>query len=222
MKKIFLVISIMSLFFVACKSKGTKKDETNEAVSKDTSKTVAPPPDSSIETDSGKVAVLTQLTKDILVEIKMGNYSSLIKFIDPVSGVRFSPYGYIDTASDIVLTREKYLGKAANPKQGKMIWGVIDPSGEPINLTVDGYMKKFVYDVDFLNPEKFKVNEFIGGGNSLNNLLSVYKGSEFTESHFSGFEKKYEGMDWRSLRLVFKMRDGKYYLVGVIHSEWTI
>ena len=29
-----------------------------------------------------------------------------------------------------------------------------------------------------------------GSGNSLNNLLSVYKNCEFTESYFSGFEKE--------------------------------
>ena len=55
-----------------------------------------------------------------------------------------------------------------------------------------------------IKPETRKVNEFIGHGNSLNNLLSVYKNCDFTESHFSGFEKKYECMDWRSLRLIFK------------------
>jgi hypothetical protein len=83
-------------------------------------------------------------------------------------------------------------------------------------------MEKFVYDVDFIKPEKRSVNKFISGGNSLNNLDSVYKDCDFTESHFSGFEKKYGGMDWRTLRLVFKERNGKYFLVGVVHDQWTI
>jgi hypothetical protein len=79
-----------------------------------------------------------------------------------------------------------------------------------------------VYDVDFIKPENFKVNDFIGLGNSLNNLSSVYKDCDFTESHFSGFDEKYGGMDWRSLRLVFKERNKRFYLVGVVHDEWTI
>jgi len=29
-------------------------------------------------------------------------------------------------------------------------------------------------------------------------------------------------MDWRSLKLVFKEKDGNWYLVGVVHDEWTI
>ncbi|MBK8311687.1 MAG: hypothetical protein IPL04_13125 [Chitinophagaceae bacterium] len=39
---------------------------------------------------------------------------------------------------------------------------------------------------------------------------------------FPGSIKKFDGMDWRSIRLVFKIKDGKYFLVGVIHDEWTI
>jgi len=29
-------------------------------------------------------------------------------------------------------------------------------------------------------------------------------------------------MDWRSLKLVFKKYEDRFYLVGIIHSEWTI
>ena len=89
-------------------------------------------------------------------------------------------------------------------------------------MTLNNYMRRFVYDVDFVKPEKRTVNDFIGTGNSLNNLDSVYRGCDFTESHFSGFEKKYAGMDWKSLRLVFKERNGKFFLVGIVHDEWTI
>ncbi|HEV8269657.1 MAG TPA: hypothetical protein VGQ04_00050, partial [Chitinophagaceae bacterium] len=71
-------------------------------------------------------------------------------------------------------------------------------------------------------PEKRSVNKFIGAGNSLNNLEMVYKNCDFTESNFSGFDKKYEGMDWKTLRLVFKERNKRFYLIGIIHDEWTI
>jgi hypothetical protein len=50
----------------------------------------------------------------------------------------------------------------------------------------------------------------------------VYRNYDFTESHFSGFEEKYGGMDWRSLRLVFKEIKGRFFLVGVVHDKWTI
>jgi len=89
-------------------------------------------------------------------------------------------------------------------------------------MTLNDYMQKFVYDVDFVKPEKQSVNKSIGGGNSLDNLELIYKNCDFTESYFSGFEEKYGGMDWRSLRLVFKKRNGKFFLVGIVHDKWTI
>ncbi len=110
----------------------------------------------------------------------------------------------------------------AKSDQDMIVWGEFDGTGDPIKMTLHNYIQRFVYDVDFAKPETRRVNEFIGSGNSLNNLDSVYKNCDFTESHFSGFEKKYEGHDWRTLRLVFKERNGKYFLVGIVHDEWTI
>jgi hypothetical protein len=135
--------------------------------------------------------------------------------------VRFSPYAYIDSVTDKVVSAA-WIRKQAGGKQDKMLWGTIDPTDEPIDRTIDDYAKSFIYNADFLQPEKFKVNEFIGSGNTTNNLLSFYKDCDFTESHFSGFEKRYEGMDWCSVRLVFKKKEGRYFLVGVVHDEWTI
>ena len=42
------------------------------------------------------------------------------------------------------------------------------------------------------------------------------------EYHFPGIDPKFEGMDWRSLRLVFEQKNCTWYLVGIIHAQWTI
>lgn len=166
--------------------------------------------------------VLLALTNEVLTALKNKNYDSFALFIHPEEGVRFSPNAFVDTPAHKVFTADEFKKEASIKKQRKIIWGDYDASGDPINKTINEYFKEFVYDVDFLTPEKRKVNEFIQGSSSQNNLLTVYEGCEFTESNFSGIEKKYDGMDWRSLRLVFKMKDGKFFLVGVIHDEWTI
>ena len=31
-----------------------------------------------------------------------------------------------------------------------------------------------------------------------------------------------DGMDWSSLKLVFQPAETRWYLVGVVHGEWTI
>ena len=212
MTRLFIVISLFMAFLFSCKDKTSKKGKEETISTKGTAQTVA----------SNKDSVLLRLTIDILKEIKNKNYSAFANFIDPTSGIRFSPYGFIDTASHVVFSKEKFVEQITRAKQNKILWGEFDGSGDPINMTLNEYMQKFVYDVDFAKPEKQKVNDFIGGGNSLNNLLVVYKGCDFTESHFSGLEKKYEGMDWRSLRLVFKETSGKFWLVGIVHDQWTI
>ena len=89
-------------------------------------------------------------------------------------------------------------------------------------LTIEEYFKKFIYAADFLNAEKVSINQKNGQGNSINNIVEIYKPCDFVESHFAGFDKSLGGMDWQSLRLVFKKYNDKYYLVGVVHDQWTI
>ena len=41
------------------------------------------------------------------------------------------------------------------------------------------------------------------------------------EYHFKGMDAQQGGMDWRSLRLVLEAHNGAWYLVGIVHDEWT-
>lgn len=212
MRIVFLSL-ITALIVISCKSKSSKKEGPDSPAVDSTAIMMA---------KRVKDSTLLSLTQTVLTAFKNKNYDSLKNFIHPDAGLRFSPYGFIDTASDVVIKSEKISQYLKTKKQAKITWGEFDGSGEPINMTLDEYMKTFVYDVDFIKPEAVKVDSFIGAGNSMNNLLEVYKDCNFTESHFSGFDKKFDGMDWRSLRLVYRQKDGKYYLVGVVHDQWTI
>jgi len=165
-------------------------------------------------------SVLLDLTKEILTAIKEKDYKKLTEYIHPEDGIRFSPYGFIDTANDVTATPSTFRLNAYINK--KRIWGYFDGSGDTIKMTSKEYFKRFVYDADFLNAEKTSLNQCLGGGNSQNNILVIYDGLPFTESYFSGFDEKFGGMDWRALRLVFKEYEGKYYLVAIVHDEWTI
>ena len=209
--RILILFAVFSFAFVACKNKKTDK----KTVPEQTIDSIIVP-SAAVSKDS----LLLQLTNKVLTAFKDNDYKTLSGLVHP-DGVRFSPYSFIDSASDKVITAKQLERWADKKKQEILLWGTIDPTDEPIKGTIDYYVKKFVYDVDFLNPEKRKVNGFIGSGNTTNNLLAFYPGCDFTESHFSGFEKKYEGMDWRSVRLVFKLKDDKYYLIGVVHDQWT-
>lgn len=227
MKKLFIVILALS-FVIGCTD---RKENKTEMSSNDNLKQPKQNNDSlqkaravadSIRLAKQKDSTLVKLTEEIFTAIKNEDYKTFTTYIHPTEGIRFSPYAFVDTIKHKKFSKAEFVN-LVNQADGKMIvWGQFDGSGEPIKMNLNSYMKRFVYDADFLKPEKRSVNKFIGGGNSLNNLLKVYKDCDFTESYFSGFDKKYEGMDWKTLRLVFKEMNKQFYLVGIVHDEWTI
>ena len=215
---------------IACKDK-SEKESNAEITTRDSIQSIDRKKDSllkikniqdSIRSVHRKDSLLLKTTRNVLTLLKNKNYLAFANYIHPVEGIRFSPYGFVDTVHDIKLSKQKFINEVGQPIQDMIVWGQFDGTGDPIKMTLNNYMQRFVYDVDFSKPEKRSINEFLGGGNSLNNLELAYKNCDFTESHFSGFDKKYGGMDWRSLRLVFKVRDKKFLLVGIVHDEWTI
>ncbi|MES2776972.1 MAG: hypothetical protein V4722_22535 [Bacteroidota bacterium] len=216
--KYFLPI-IFLLFLAGCNS--TDNPGNNQSSTKVKPDTAV---HDSIPSTPAKVdnsTLVLELAEQVLISLKNKDYRQFAAFFHPVSGVRFSPYGYVDTAHDVKLTADQFLAKIA--KGDRINWGTYDGSGDPIILSVQQYIQKFVYNADFLSPETMNLNKTTGGGsNAINNLEIIYKGCEFTEHYFSGFDKKYNGMDWTSLRLVFKSHNNLFYLVGIVHGQWTI
>ena len=201
---ILLIISLTSCDGSKSKSKNTNSSDNillnSPAVNKD--------------------SLILVLTNQILTSIKAKDFKKFSEFIHPIFGVRFSPYSFIDTSTNIKLTTVTFMEQIN--KQTKLVWGSFDGSGEIIQLTIEEYFNRFVYNADFINAEKKSINKMIGSGNTINNLESIYNGCDYTESYFSGFDKKFEGMDWCCLRLVLKKYNNKYYLVGIVHDQWTI
>jgi hypothetical protein len=217
--RIVFFLSFLSLLVLSCNNSGKKKDVINDSTLTADSLQIKANQDS---INAVRDSALLVLTKDVLNAFKNKKYDSLSLLVHPEEGVRFSPYGYADTSGDKVIKAETIKVWMDKKKQVKIFWGYFDANDEEIKMTMDQYVKRFVYDVNFIKPDTIAINGFIAGGNTLNNLMALYPGCFFVESHFKGFDKKQDGMDWRSLRLVFKMKDGKYYLVAVIHDEWTI
>jgi hypothetical protein len=157
---------------------------------------------------------------DVVDSIKNKDMEKLASYTHPAKGLRFSPYGYIDTKTSKVFTKDEVKGLGGNSQT--YTWGNYDGSGEPINLNFNDYYKKFIYDKDFANPQVIGNNTAVSQGNSLNNIKEVYPEGYFVELHFKGFDQKYSGLDWESLKLVFQEENGEWYLVSIIHDQWTI
>jgi hypothetical protein len=145
--------------------------------------------------------------------------TALAPVVHPTKGVRFSPYAYV-RQQDLVFGAP--LLDALLADETRYLWGVYDGSGEPIELAFADYYEESVYDQDFANAEAVAYDEVLGRGNTTNNIREFYPHGVSVEYHFSGFDPQYAGMDWVSLRLVFEEWDGAWYLVGLVHDEWTI
>lgn len=213
MKRLIL-FSLIILSLAACNNDKQNKEKTPVAV--DTVKKNLPVDDGDglSQQDSIKAT-----GRQVLNFLKENNYPELIRYFSS-EGVRFSPYGYIDTANTKRLTPEDFL-ESIN-KKWILTWGSYDGTGDPIKLSVPAYLKKFVYNADYVNAEAVGYDAVMKQGNSTNNIKELYPNHHFIDYHFSGFDQKNKGMDWTSLRLVFEKEDGQYFLVAIVHDQWTI
>jgi hypothetical protein len=154
----------------------------------------------------------------IVSALKNKNMNEVAQYVHPQMGLRFSPYATVKD-TDQVFSADKVAGLMEDPMV--YLWGNYDGSGEPINLTYADYYAKFVYDEDFANAPQMALNHRLSTGNSIDNTFEYYQNSMVVEFYFPGFDAQYAGMDWRSLRLVFMQQGNDWFLVGIIHDQWT-
>jgi hypothetical protein len=147
--------------------------------------------------------------------LKAQDLAKLATLVHPAKGVRFSPYLHVNTQQDVVLKADQLASKQV------YTWGVHDGSGEPIKGTFADYYKKFIYDLDFAAAPKVGWGEILGKGTIVDNVKEAYPEGVFVEYHFPGVDAKYQGMDWRSLRLIFEREGQQWYLTGIMHGQWT-
>ena len=166
--------------------------------------------------------LIEKQAKNVILAIKSRKMDVLAKYVDPERGLRFSPYAFVHIGDkeDIVFSASQI--KQFFSDRSKYVWGVYNGSGEPIEMTPEEYFNRFVYNVDFATAKSISYNKILGHGNVVENQFTVYPKSIIVEYYFPGFDPKYEGMDWQSLRLVFERSKGVWYLIGIIHNEWTI
>jgi hypothetical protein len=152
------------------------------------------------------------------------DWEMLASSVHPTKGVRFSPYAYVRVGegdgADLAFGADELIGLIAD--QTVYRWGVFDGSGEPIDMTFRDYYARFVYDADFGWAYAVGYGTTVGAGNTINNVAEVYSEAQIIEYHLPGSDPQFAGMDWRSLRLVMERVGETWYLVGVVHDEWTI
>ena len=222
--KLILVITVLSLALVGC---GVDNNENTNLDSqlKEKDERIASLEEElenlkNNDNEEGVSSNLLSTTVNVLELLKNKDMDGLSSFVHPTKGVRISPYGYVDIENHLVFSADEVANLVNDTEE--YTWGDYDGSGEPIQLNFNDYYDAFIFDEDFSNPQIIGNNISIGQGNSLDNVAEVYEDGHFVELHFNEIDPQYEGMDWRSLKLVFETVDGNWYLVGIVHDQWTI
>ena len=146
-------------------------------------------------------------------------FAALSQYVSADKGVRFSPYASIDKDADVVLTRRDLR----SPRKLETVrkWGAYDGSGQPIQLSFLAYFRKFVWDRDFARA-KVGFNEASGKSNTANNASDVYPNDIVVEYYVAPPSDAEKAAQWSSLRLVFEKTGSDWFLVGIVHDQWTI
>jgi len=164
--------------------------------------------------------VISEISDNVIQAIRDKDFELVSEFVHPVKGVRFTPYTYVEPDRDVVFSKEEIKKFFENTEQ--ILWGYYDGSGFDILLTPAEYYERFIYSRDFANAEQVGYNEVLSYGNAIVNHFEVYEDPIVVEYYFAGSNPEYDGLDWRSLSLVFEEYEGSWKLVGIINNEWTI
>lgn len=219
MKKLWMTLLMITLILTGCATNSRSSEDYEKEITTLKNQLEA------YETTQNQMTNLDQSELllsgvTVLKHIKDRDMTALSLWVHPQKGLLFKPYASNSTEDTIVLTKDTLTSVYAS--KDVLIWGTYDGSGEPIQLTFSEYFKRFVYDAPFIEPESIGVNHTLSSGNSMTDFKTVYPNASYLEYHFSGFEPQYEGIDWKSLFLVFEKVDGKWYLIAIEHNEWTI
>lgn len=156
----------------------------------------------------------------VLEALRAEDYQTLSALVHPTRGVLFTPYSTVDLQANLTFTAAQVAAFGQDTQ--KYVWGLADGSGEPLEMTVDEYFARYVYNADYAQATVLGIDRVIGSGNALENVSEAFPDDRFVEYYFPGIDPQYNGFDWCGLKLVFSVYEETYRLVAVIHSEWTV
>lgn len=147
------------------------------------------------------------------------DYASITDDIHPTRGVRFSMYAYVHLDKDKVFSRAQFA-QYLRESRIRFTWDDLDGTGEDYVVPLPVYLDSWI-DAKKFDNARMTVNQFESRGNMINNVLEAYPGADVVDFYYRGSDK-YDGMDWRGMRLVFETYQGKRYLVGIVNDRWTV
>lgn len=174
-----------------------------------------PPP---LDTEDN--TLLLERSELVLDCLKDGDYAALSRLVHPAKGVTLTPYSTVSTEYDQTLTADEVARLDEDSQE--LVWGLLDGSGLPIRATGEEYFARFVFNADYTEAPEIGVDQVLMSGNALENVADAYPQARFVDYSFPGIDPALEGFDWCSLKLVFEPWENQWYLIAMVHGEWTI
>lgn len=171
----------------------------------------------SVNVAAQKREVMTA-AKEIVVALKNKDLKTVARFVHPMKGLRFAPYGYLEKG-DLVFK------KAQIPSLFQLrrtyVWGSYDGSGDPINVGFPAYYNQFIYDRNYARAPGVAYDKQIGFGNGVFNVKEIYPQAKFVGYNFPEGDDG-NVMGWSTLYLVFEKSGARWYLTAIVHDQWVI
>ena len=142
----------------------------------------------------------------------------LSEIAHPQKGVRFVPQSFLSD-DNLIFSADEVASLWQNEKVYQ--WGYSMGEGSPLLMTFRQYYYQFIYSADYLFADRVGYGQTVSHATTIENSLEIYPDATRIEYHFDGFDPQYEGLDWRTLRLLFEKEGDSYYLVAVIFSAWS-
>jgi hypothetical protein len=180
-------------------------------------KKISPKKKPAVSTAEATQKAVIARAQQVLAAVKSEDFQALSEMVAPGRGIRFSPQAAV-TADDRVILKDSLPLQARSLQ--KICWGNSAGSGLPIELSFKDYVRHFVYDADYAASGKVGYDKTIGQGSIPGNIKKFYPRAVCVEYFIPGKEGKPE-QDWKSLRLVFEKAGSVWYLVGLVHDNWT-
>lgn len=170
--------------------------------------------------DTTDDTVLLERVEEVLQALADQDADALCKLVHPQRGVTFTPYSTVDPENDLCFLPDAL--KKAFSDRSTYLWGFTDGKGDHINLTVSEYISRYVYNEDYRNAPVVSIDQIVASGNAMENVQEVFSDCRFVEYYFPGVKPELENFDWCALKVVMAPYAEQWYLVGLIHSEWTV
>lgn len=151
--------------------------------------------------------------------LKAKDFATIASLAHPTKGVRFSPYAFVDTQRHVVLDAATIRLGFANTKT--YLWGHTSGRGDPMEWTFEQFYTRQLYNKDYAASTDVGYERHPQRGNAIDNSATAYPQGRSVDYYLPSTDPN-TTLDWGALRLVFEDQGGTWYLVALIHDEWTI